>query len=93
MLVCKYAKKTLLELGFICYMGISPRVQAVSSEARSKSLTASEKFLLLLHLIGYNVYKRHICCMPICEYVKKTLFGTGFYRARSKSLTASEKFL
>jgi hypothetical protein len=26
----------------------------------------------------YNVYKRHICCMQICKYDKKTLLEMGF---------------
>jgi hypothetical protein len=25
-----------------------------------------------------NMYKRHICCMQICEYVQKTLLEMGF---------------
>jgi hypothetical protein len=26
----------------------------------------------------YNMYKRHICCMLVCKYVKKTLLELGF---------------
>jgi hypothetical protein len=29
-------------------------------------------------MVWHMAYKRHICCMQICEYVKKTVFGMGF---------------
>jgi hypothetical protein len=28
--------------------------------------------------VGVHLYKRHICCMLVCKYVKKTVLELGF---------------